>query len=61
MVVVRRGPYCIRFGAPWLPHIDQSSESRWAVRMTRALRDRIATLTEEIRQYEPWARDEPAA
>jgi 1-acyl-sn-glycerol-3-phosphate acyltransferase len=55
MVVVHRGPYCIRFGAPWQPEIDQRSEARWTVRVTRSLRDRVASLREEIHSHESWA------
>lgn len=60
MVVVRRGPYCLRFGEPWRPEIDGASSARWAVRVARELRDRVAALIEEVRLSEGLVGDPPA-
>ena len=59
MVLVHRGPYGLRFGAPWRPEIDETSQARWAVQTTRSLRERIEALAGEIRSQESWPADEP--
>jgi len=54
MVNVIRGPFCINFGEPWSPEYAGLSEAKKIVLITRELRDRIASLVEDMRVNKFW-------
>ncbi len=54
MVVVKRGPYCISLGKPWLPKVPNGSEAKQTVILTRVIQQRIAEMVEEIRLEKFW-------
>lgn len=55
MVVVKRGPYCISLGKPWLPEVPTGSEAKQTVVLTRVIQQRIAEMVEEIRLDKFWS------
>ena len=54
MVLVKRGPYCINFGEPWMPDCTGKSDAKALLYITRGLEERMATLVDDVRQHRFW-------
>lgn len=54
MVLVKRGPYCINVGEPWMPECTGKSDAKALLYITRGLEERIAALVDEVRRHKFW-------
>ncbi len=57
LVLALRGTYCINIGEPWIPDRTEGSETRQAMRITKALKKKIEALVEEVRRDKYWLND----
>ncbi len=54
MVLVAHGTYCINVGEPWMPECPDGSDARQTMYITRALKERVRLLIEDVRMNKFW-------
>lgn len=54
MVLLKRGPYCVNIGEPWMPECPPISDADPILVITQGLKERIEALVQDVRQNKFW-------
>lgn len=54
LVLLKRGPYCVNIGEPWMPECPPNSDADPISVITQGLKERIEALVQDVRQNKFW-------